>query len=274
MTDGRDCARGGRGKLKAYMRIRLVAVIFALVWPTGSQAQELAGAERARVLEAARARYYNLTGLGVKSFTCGVSFDLGTISKAMLPESDAADKALLQSATFALKVTPAGPTVRYGFPQGAVSQSQEVVAGVTMWITEIVQGFFQAWPAKGLSGPIPADKQVERVERDGDGYRVTAKVSGGTAELRLDKEYVVREIVNRLKDGDIDERPLFAVTSGGLVFSGNETLDRVQEGVTKVRYGIEQGQLDGVLLPSKVHLVVGDHMDVRFGLEGCRVVRR
>ncbi len=253
--------------------MRVVAVLFALMSPTGIGAQEFAGAERARILESARARYYNLTGLGLKSFTCAVNFDLGTISKSLLPDSDQADRTLLQAATFVLKVTSAGPTLHYQFPDGAVSQSQDIVAGVTTWITEIVQGFFQTWPVKGLSGPIPRDKQVERVEREGEGYRVTVRAAGGSSELRLDKDLVVREILTHLKDGEIDERPTFTNTPAGLVFAGNETTDKEPIGVTKVLYGIEQTQLEGVLLPRAVHLVIGSHMDVRFSLSGCKVVR-
>ena len=73
--------------------MRLVAAMLA-VWPLCTQAQEFTSAERARFLETARGRYYNLTGLGLKSFTCQVNFDLGALSKGLLPENDPADRAL------------------------------------------------------------------------------------------------------------------------------------------------------------------------------------
>src|ERR1700712_5057688 len=92
-----------------------------------AQTQEVTGSERQRVLETARSRYYNLTGLGVKSFTCGVNFDLDTLSKGFLPAGDIADRALLQTAIFTLKVTPGGPSLKFQFPDGAQSQSEDVV---------------------------------------------------------------------------------------------------------------------------------------------------
>ncbi len=254
--------------------MRLAALLFALSVPVGVRGQELAGAERQRVLEAARGRYYSLTGLGVRSFTCAVHFDLGTISRGMLPETDTADRALLQSAAFSLTVTPKGPTLRYEFPQGSVSQSQETVAGVTLWITEIVRSFFEVWPARGFNGPIPAERQVQSLTRDGEGYRVTAKVAGGTSEIRMSGGFLVEEIVTREREGEVDEQPTFAGSANGLVFSGGRTVTKEAAGVTQVKYEIEQAPAGGVLLPRSVHLAIGSYVDVRFGLGACSVVRR
>ena len=251
--------------------MRVAALMFVLAWQAAAAAQELTGAERQRVLETARSRYYSLTGLGVKSFTCGVKFDLGTLSKGMLPETDAADRALLESAAFALKETPNGPMVRYQFPEGSVSQSQEIVGGVTLWITELVQGFFQAWTLKGFRGPIPPDKEVQSVTREGDGYRVTAKVARQSSEILLGEDLLVREIVTRGGDGQVDERPAFVPSPKGMVFSGNQTEDKDSSGVTQVRYGVEQGPVNGVLLPRQIHLSIGQHVDVQFVLRGCTV---
>jgi hypothetical protein len=253
------------------MRVLSAVAILCLLCPMGARTQELTGTGRQRVLETARSRYYTLTGLGAKSFTCGVHFDLQTLSPGLLPPSDTADRALLQGASFTLKVTQNGPSVAYRFPDGAVSQSQDVVAGVTLWITEIVQGFFQTWPAKGLHGPIPRDREVEHVQREGDGYLVTVKAPGGTADLHLDKDLLVRRIVSRSKDAEVEERPAFTANPAGLLFTGNESVSKDPLGVTQVRYGLEEAPVDGVLLPRSVHLVVGSHMDVRFDLVGCRV---
>jgi hypothetical protein len=253
------------------MKMPAFLLMLALTPLTGARAQELTGSERQRVLESARSRYYSLTGLGAKSFTCAVKFDLGTLSKGLLPVLDTADRALLESAVFTLKVTPAGPSLRYQFPEGSVSPSQDLVAGVTLWVTEIVQGFFQVWTVKGMSGPIPAEKQVEAVVKDGDGFRLTIKGSGMATELRLDKDFVVRTIVSQGRGSEIEEHPVFAATPNGLVFAGNESTDKEPGGTTHVKYGIEQAEVNGLRLPRAVHLVVGEHMDVRFGLHDCRV---
>jgi hypothetical protein len=254
------------------MKMPAVVWMLALALPWGARAQELTGPERQRVLESARSRYYSLTGLGLKSFTCAVKFDLGTLSRGLLPESDTADRALLESARFTLKVTPSGPSLHYQFPQGSVSQSQDVVAGVTLWISEIVQGFFQVWAAKGMSGPIPPEKQVQTVARDGEGFRLTVKGVGGMpAELHLDKDFVVRTMLSRGRQEEIEEHPVFTATPDGLVFAGNESTDKGPRGTTQAKYGIEVGEVDGVRLPRAVHLVAGGHMDVRFALNDCRV---
>ena len=244
--------------------------MIAFVVPVAMQAQEVTGVARQRVLETLRARYYNLTGLGVKSFTCGVNFDLNTLSKGFLPPDDVADKALLQSAIFTLKVTPGGPTLKFQFPDGARSQSEDVVAGVTLWISELVQGFFQTWPLKGFYGPIPmADKNVLGVAQDGEGYRVTIKEPGGPLVLKLDKNSVVTDVQGQ--NGAILEHPIFTSAPEGLVFTGNDTQDTEPSGVTRTRYAIDISRVDGFMLPQRVHLLVGEHVDVQFGLSACKV---
>jgi hypothetical protein len=252
------------------MQMRKYLLTIALVVPAAMQAQELTGAARQRVLETARSRYYNLTGLGVKSFTCGVNFDLGTLSKGFLPPEDAADRALLQAAIFTLKVTPGGPTLKFQFPNGARSESADIVAGVTLWISELVQGFFQTWPLKGFYGPIPpADKNVQGIAQDGDGYRVTVKVPGGPLTLKLDKSYSITEVEGQ--NGTLVEQPIYTAAPEGLVFTGNATQETQPTGVTRTRYAIDIGRVDGFILPQHVHLLVGDHVDVKFALSGCKV---
>ncbi|ADW70476.1 hypothetical protein AciX9_3471 [Granulicella tundricola MP5ACTX9] len=237
------------------------------------QAQELTGTARQRVLETARSRYYNLTGLGVKSFTCGVNFDLDTLSKGFLPAGDIADRALLQTAVFTLKVTSGGPTLKFQFPDGAQSQSEDVVAGATLWISELVQGFFQTWPLKGFAGPIPhQEKQLLGVAQDGEGYRITVKGPAGPMVLHLDRNSMVTEIQSQNGTASqIDEHPIFTSAPEGMVLTGNDTQDTEPNGTTRARYAIDIGRVDGFMIPQRVRLLVGEHVDVKFALSGCKV---
>lgn len=234
--------------------------------------QAIAGAERRALLESARGRYYSLTAHGVRSFTCRVHFDFGTVSKTLLPPEDQADRRLLESAEFALKVGPGGPALTYQFPQGSVSQSQETVAAVTLWVSELVQGFFQTWPPRGFDGPVPEDRQVKQLVKEGEGYRVSAKVAGGAVEMRLDKDSLVTEVVGR--GGAETERPRFQSTTDGLVYAGGDAVEMDTDGRTETRYAIETGRAGDLMLPRTVRLRVGEHVDVRWEMTGCSVERK
>lgn len=258
-------------------RWRVLIVVGWGAWALGrgavpAGAQVVAGAERKALLESARGRYYSLTAHAVRSFTCQVRFDFGTVSKGLLPAEDVADRRLLESAVFALKVGPGGPSLRYAFPQGSVSQSEETVAAVTLWVSELVQGFFQTWPPWGFAGAVPEDRQVQQMVRDGDGYRLDAKVRGATVQLRLTGDSLVTEVVGR--GGAETERPRFQQTADGLVYAGADTVDTDADGRTETHYAIESGTAAGVVLPRAVRLRVGQHVDVRWEMAGCVVERR
>ena len=240
------------------------------VVPAG--AQVIAGAERRAVLESARGRYYGLTAHGVRSFTCQVHFDFGTIGKGLLAPEDGADRRLLESAVFLLKVGPGGPSLRYQFPEGSVSQSQETVAAVTLWVSELVQGFFQTWSPWGFTGAVPEDRQVQQVTRTGDGYRVDAKVAGAPVQMRLDSDSLVSEVVGR--NGAETEHPQFTKMADGLVYAGAEQVETDADSRTETRYTIESGGTAGVILPRAVRLWVGRHVDVRWEMTGCVVERK
>lgn len=256
------------------MRTRLLtaAVLWCGLARPVAPAQELRGAEREAVLSSAREHYYSLTGKGVRSFTCGVRFDFGTLGKGLLPPEDKADRRLLESATFMVKVSPGGPMLGFRFPQGSVSQSQDTVAAVTLWVSELVQGFFQTWPPRGFAGPVPESRQVRDVVRDGDGYRILAKVAGTLMELHLDREFLVTEVIGRA-DAQT-ERPQFNQTPEGLVYAGGGSVETDAQGKTQVHHAIESARVDGVLLPRQVHLQVGQFVDVRWAMDGCTVERR
>ena len=257
------------------MRIAPWLLACTLAAPLGLRAQEVTGAERTRVLAAAREHYYSLTGQGVRSFTCAVNFDLGTVSRTLLPPADAADRHLLDSVAWTLKVTPSGPKLEYRFPEGVTAEDVDVVSAVTVWVAQLVGGFFQVWPVLGFAGPVPPDKQVRHAVREGDTLVLSVKTAAGDRELRLDGKGMLLRVL--AENGRVDTRPEFrplTFTGGPLRLSASTTTEYVGDAATVSRYTVDSAMVDGVTLPQTVHLTIGTHVDVHFGLSGCTVQRR
>lgn len=132
-------------------------------------------------------------------------------------------------------------------------------------------GVFQTWLSKGLQGPIPPfDSQIESVAAKERGYVLNLRMPGGPVRVFLDKDYLVTEIASA--DGRTDERPKYAAGTDGLILVGNDaTDDSEQQGRTEVKYEIENSVLDGLRVPSYVHLRVNQNIDTRFSLDACVV---
>ena len=159
------------------------------------------------------------------------------------------------------------------YPGGTSENVQKSAAPLAGVLTSLVQGLFLTWPAKGLDGPIPAlDSQIKSVAATPSGYEIVLNVPGGPVRIELDKEFLVTEISS--VGGKVDEHPVYTATGEGLIFTGNRASDSTQPGSpTRIEYELDSAVLDGLRLPTSVHLKVNENIDVRYSLRGCSVVK-
>jgi hypothetical protein len=161
--------------------------------------------------------------------------------------------------------------VEHIYPKESGAVAQQSIAPVVNWMTAIVSGFFQTWPSKGWSTPIPPfGRWVDKIVPTDTGYEIRARSKDGLESIAMSRDLVVTRITSI--GGKIDEHPAYLATPDGLIFSGNEALDDSGAGGrTTVKYQIDNAMTDGFRLPSAVHLQVNDNVDVRFSLNGCSV---
>jgi hypothetical protein len=223
-----------------------------------------------QIVESARSKYYNLEGLGFQSATCKVNFDFSTIPSLAAEDKEATYR-LLRAIRFSLNLERKNPSVFYSYPLGTSDTAQQRAAPTTNLLKSLAMGVFQTWPTKGLRGPIPAfDSQIQGAVATDDGYVVTLKVPGGPVQVEMNKDYLVRRIVS--VGGKIDERPLYAATPEGLIFAGVYVIDDSEQGGrVEVQYELENTIVDGLRLPTFVHLRVNQNIDVKFSLSDCSV---
>jgi hypothetical protein len=252
------------------MRLSLPLTLFVASLSLNAYGQQLSAAD-VKLVDSARARYYNLEAAGFQSLTCSVKFDFSTVP-LLQPGNDDPTRRLLEATVFTLTLDgKSGPTVQHRYPSGASESVIREASQVANLLTSLVTGLFQTWPSKGLRGPIPPfNSQIESVISTEDGYTLGLRVPGEPVQVSLDKDYLVTEIVSA--KGRIDERPKYAPSAEGLVFAGNDAIDdSEQTGQVEVKYELETSVLDGLRVPSSAHLRVNQNIDVKFALNECAV---
>jgi hypothetical protein len=229
--------------------------------------------EQKSILAAARAKYYSLELNGFESASCKVSFDFSTVPE--LPSSNRADDLnLLEKSVFTLQLggTDRSPvTVQVDYPSGTTAQAIQNTAQLAGVLKALVQGTFQTWGTKGLHGPIPAfDSEVKAVTPTDTGFTVVLSYPGDPVRIELDRSFLVKEILSI--GGKIDEKPVYTVSPDGWVYTGNEAVDNSEPtGKTTVIYELKSDVVDGLRLPTSVHLRVNQNIDTRFSLHHCEV---
>ena len=183
----------------------------------GRLARQLSAADKA-LLQAARARYYNLELKGFVSATCQVHFDFSTVP-ALSTKDGEPDRKVLEGAVFTLHLNSRQqPALEIAYPSATTPAARDAVAQTANLLKSLVTGFFQTWPSKGLDGPVPPfDSEIQSVSKTDKGYSLSLLVPGAPVRMDMDKNYLVTEISSA--GGKIEERPAYAASPDGLVFA-------------------------------------------------------
>ena len=251
------------------MRSLFLAVLTGILIAPMIRGQELSAAEK-EIVNSARSRYYNLENHGFVSATCSVSFDFSTVP--FLPsENPAETQKLLRATQFSITMDRSGASSDFHYPADASNEGKRGAQSTANVLASLISGVFQTWPTKGLDGPIPAfDSQVKSATATADGYLLILNFPGDPVRIEMDKKYLVTEIVS--VGGKIDEHPSYSPTPDGLIFVGNTAVDDTeQSGRILVKYELGNAIVDGLRLPTSVHLQVIPKINTRFSLNGCTV---
>jgi hypothetical protein len=261
---------GGVCNVMEVMRSSNLFAVSAALLSVSAHAYQLPSGN-AKIVEPARARYYNLSAAGFQSLRCSVKFDFSTVP--LLPSAtNDSTRRLLEATVFTLILDDKGrPSLQHRYPTDAGETLQQQASQEINLLSSFIVGLFQTWPTKGLQGPVPPfDSQIESAESTDRGYAISLRVPGGPVQILLDKSYLVTEIVS--SGGKIHEHPDYAPSPEGLIFVGNDAIDDSgQGGRVEVKYDLGTSVLDGLRVPSSARIRVNQNIDVKFNLDGCVV---
>jgi hypothetical protein len=158
-----------------FLRILSILAFAAIAAPT--HPQTLSGKDRELLLATARAQYYNLSFLGVKSFTCNVDIDWDALFKqfdgAPLPADSPMMVYLMKSRLGVKETVVSGAEVTWansGTPPDAVADTASKLRSA---IQKMLHGFFEAWTPL-INGQFFLDKVASAKSTDA-GYEVMEK---------------------------------------------------------------------------------------------------
>jgi hypothetical protein len=210
-------------------------------------------ADKADIVNKARARYYNVAARGAKEFRCSVApnwkkFLASTHNKAF-PDDDPFLKRLNllrfeleANLTDEAKVTPStlGPIV-------LDDNLMQLITGVK----QTVQGFFESWRGFMITNPFDGC-DVDSLEEGPDNYRISAKLPGFDAKTVMSKDFTISEVLANYGGSKVRVAPRFTGTNEGLLL--DSVTNEIDGGKTRLVETIEYAEVQGLKLPSIVHI--------------------
>jgi hypothetical protein len=253
------------------MNVRFAALLFVSLLSPSVHAQRLSPGD-IKILDAARAKYYQLGRHGVGSFTCTITFDS---LRLRIPDSQQAEpqRKLLQSTHLTLKVTPDGATLDHKYPTGMDEAAQQQVQPLVDNLGLLLQNTMPSWSRRSFFGPLPVfDNQVFSLTATPDGYLVIIQGPQQPILFQMNRDYLLTRVTT--VDGKHDSRLTFAQTLEGWVLSREEGTDTLARGQTvDAENDIETTVVGAYRLPRSMHLHTNQNIDVRFTLTDCSVAK-
>ena len=253
------------------MNVRFVALLSVSLLPSSVHAQRLSP-EDIKILDAARAKYYQLGRRGVGSFTCTITFDS---LKLRIPDSQQSEpqRRLLQSTHLTLKVTPNGGTLDHKYPTGMDEAAQQQVQPLIDNLGALLQNTMPSWSRKSFFGPLPIfDNQVFSFTTTPDGYLVIVQGRQQPVLFQMNRDYLLTRVTT--VDGKGDSRLTFVQTLEGWILSREEGTETLAGGQTvEAESDIETTVVGASRLPRSMHLYTNQNIDLRFTLTDCTVAK-
>jgi hypothetical protein len=232
--------------------------------------------DKAGIVNKARARYYNLAARGVKEFRCNAIPNwkkfLGSTQPKAVPDDDPFLRRLnllrfelVASPSEESKVTPSttGPIV-------LDDNIMQLIAGVK----DTVRGFSETWRGFMLTNPFDGC-DVDSLEEGPDNYRISSKQAGFETKTLMGKDFTITEVLGNYGESKVRVAPRFTVTNEGLVLES--VSNEIDGGKTRLVESIECGEVEGLRLPSRVHIDLtqpGEHFVIDVAFENYRIGRK
>jgi hypothetical protein len=209
--------------------------------------------DKARVLLAARSRYYNLRTAGLAEVHAAIQPNWDVL----LEGANAAPSArtVLNNLHFWFSIDAAG-NFQLSHDGKAVPVDQvPSVENIFKGVNSSVTGFFRTWSLFVISSPFPEPGSDYAVEKLANGFRFSQRQNDLDVTIETDNEFAVTEIRADAAERASSLKPVLEKTPAGLVLTGYKASARRGDGtVTTVQASLEYGNVRGLRLLNKVNL--------------------
>jgi len=230
----------------------MVGILMAAT-PAPAMAQG-ADFDKAKTLQAARERYYNLRTLGLSEVQAAIQPNWDVL----LEGTNAAPSArtLLNNLHFWISIDGAGKMQLSHDGKALPADQVESVEKIFKGVDSSVTGFFRTWSIFLLTSPFPLPGSDYSVERLADGFRFSQRQNDLDVLIATDNEYAITEIRAVAGDRSSSLKPVLEKTPAGLVLKGYTASSRGPAGITTVRASLDYGTVSGLSLLHRVNLDV------------------
>jgi hypothetical protein len=258
---------------------RILALSFSMICsgPLLS-AQELGKEDQSKLLFAAKGRYYNLTSLGVKAFSCDVSMDWNALFQSAggttLPEGDPflayLNKAKL-TFTDDLTGTPKIEWVPQGEPPPEKQSAADQLKG---GLIQLLGGFFQTWNGSLNGELVPLHPQT--MTSDADGYKIREQTADTDTTISYDKTMLIKHLGGQAGPVNSQMDATFTDSPKGLLLTRMDAVVILSAGTSPVKTQMDTSftAVDGVQIPTGLTVHMQNLANFRLKFSGCTIQRQ
>jgi hypothetical protein len=214
--------------------------------------------DKAKTLQAARERYYNLRTLGLSEVQAAIQPNWDVL----LDGTNAAPSArtLLQNLHFWISIDAAGKLQLTHDAKALPPDQVEGVEKIFKGMNSSVAGFFRTWSIFMLTSPFPATDSDFNFERRSNGFRFSQRQNDLDVAIETDSEFTITEIRVVAADRTSSLKPVLEKTPAGLMLKGYTASSRGSDGSnTTVQASLEYELVSGLQLLHKVKLDTNFH---------------
>ena len=239
----RRCARRSIGSLIAIL-------VFCFSAVSDAQTSDI---DKAKTLQAARERYYNLRTAGLLQVQGSIKTNWDLLLEGTNPAPSA--KTLLNNLHFWISID-AADHLQLSHDAKAVPVDQlEAVEKIFKGMNSSVTGFFRTWSIFLLSSSFPAPGSDYAVERRANGFRFLQRQNDLDVAIETDNEFAITEIRVVAVDRTSSLKPILEKTPAGLVLKGYTASSQRPDGSnTTVQAALEYETVSGLRMLHKVNL--------------------
>jgi hypothetical protein len=258
-------------------RLLFLVALAAIAFPAHGQA--VTGKAQTELLTTARARYYNLSLLGVNSFSCNVDVDWDSIftqiNRSALPPDSPLMVYLAKSRLGVKETVASGAAVTWantGTPPDSVAASAGQLRGA---IKQMLEGYFEAW-TPSINGRL-FSKDVTGVTATATGYLITDTNPDKSSDtLTFDKAMLLSHVSNISAEQTSEYDMKYLKTPQGWLLSAldGDTRQLPSGPATHVTTQSEYQTVEGFQLPAAISLTVKNVATFKLKLSGCTVEKQ
>ena len=221
--------------------------------PPSLAVAQSADLDKAKTLQAARERYYNLRTQGLANVQVAIQPNWELLLEGTISAPSA--RTLLNNLHFWISIDAADKLQLTHDGKAVPADQLEAVEKIFKGMNSSVTGFFRTWSIFALGSPFPVPGSDYALERRADGFRFLQKQNDLDVAIDTDNEFAITEIRVVAADRTSSLKPILEKTPAGLVLKGYTASSRRPDGSnTTVQASLEYGTVSGLRLLHKVNL--------------------